>query len=144
MLQFSICGAIIQISEEPAPRFEHSRYWLLAPTLVKKETIFIMTNQQPNQQQYWQIQLPLAKFPKSKFQFGDRVAQHWEDDQGDHYCDIGEIIGMEYVAECDCPAQWYYRLRFVRYDYQPSLVGTYDQYYEPESCLVADQEAMED
>lgn len=62
-----------------------------------------MTNQQPNSQQ-WQINLPLAKFPKSKFQFGDRVAIHGQDDLGNHYCEVGEIIGMEYVAESDSEA----------------------------------------
>lgn len=45
--------------------------------------------QQPNQQEYWQIQLPLAQFPKSKFQFGDYVAIHGEDDLGNHYCEMG-------------------------------------------------------
>lgn len=98
-----------------------------------------MTNQQPNPQQCWQINLPLAKFPKSKFQFGDRVARHGEDDQGNHYCEIGEIIGMEYIAESDRQSQWYYRLRFLKCNYQPALVGSYNYDYEPESCLVADK-----
>ena len=65
-----------------------------------------MTNEQQNQQEYWQIQLPLAQFPKSRFQFGDRVARHGEDDLGNHYCEMGETIGMEYIAESDRSAQW--------------------------------------
>jgi hypothetical protein len=102
-----------------------------------------MTNQQPNSQQCWQINLPIAKFPKSKFQFGDCVARHGQDDLGNHYSEIGEIIGMEYVVESDCPkgdrqSQWYYRLRFLKCNHQPALVGFYNYDYEPESCLVAD------
>jgi hypothetical protein len=54
-----------------------------------------MTDQALNPQQYWQIQLPIAHFLKSKFQFGDRVVIHWEDDLGNHYSDLGVIIGME-------------------------------------------------
>lgn len=98
-----------------------------------------MTNQPLNPQQCWQIHLPISQFPKSKFQFGDCVAIHGQDDLGNYYSEIGEIIGMEYVAESDQPAQWYYRLRFLKCDHQPSLIGTYDYYYEPESCLVVDE-----
>jgi hypothetical protein len=101
-----------------------------------------MTNQSLDPQQYWQIQLPIQQFPKSKFQFGEQVALHWEDDQGNHYCDIGVIVGMEYIAEGNKPAQWYYRIRFLKCDYQPSLVGSYDDYYEPESRFVADHTAI--
>ena len=110
-----------------------------------------MTNQQPNSQHCWQINLPIAKFPKSKFQFGDCVAINGQDDLGNHYCEVGEIIGMEYVAESDCPrdsangdcnAQWYYRLRFLKCDHQPTLVGSYNYDYEPESYLVADHQPL--
>jgi hypothetical protein len=33
-----------------------------------------MTDQPKTPLQYWQIQLPCDRFPKSKFQFNDRVA----------------------------------------------------------------------
>ena len=101
-----------------------------------------MTNQALDQQQYWQIQLPLGQFPKSKYQFGEQVAIHYKDDLGNHYCEIGVIVGMEYVAEGDQAAQWYYRICFLKCDDQPSLVGSYDLYYEPEDRFVADNSAI--
>ncbi len=97
-----------------------------------------MTDRPLDLQQYWQIQLPIAQFPKSKFQFGDQVAIHWENELGDRYSDIGVIVGMEYIAPGDKPAQWYYRIRILKCDHQPGLVGRYDEHYEPESCFVAD------
>jgi hypothetical protein len=102
-----------------------------------------MTDQVLDPQQYWQIQLPIADFLKSKYQFGDRVVTHWEDDLGNHYSDVGVIIGMEYIGDRDHPAQWYYRIRFLKCDHQPSLVGSYDQYYEPESNFVTDNTVSE-
>jgi hypothetical protein len=33
------------------------------------------------------------------------IAICWEDDEGNRYCDIGDIVGMEYIAEGDRPAQ---------------------------------------
>jgi hypothetical protein len=103
-----------------------------------------MTDRQLDPQQYWQIQLPIAQFPKSKFQFGDQVAIHWEDDKGDRYCDIGVIVGMEYIAKRNKPAQWYYRIRFLKCDHNPWMVGSYDDHYELESCFVADTTVIED
>jgi hypothetical protein len=50
---------------------------------------------------------------------------------------------MEYVGDRDHPAQWYYRIRFLKCDHQPSIVGSYDQYYEPESNFVADNTVSE-
>ncbi len=101
-----------------------------------------MANQALDPQQCWQIQVPIALFPKSKFQFGDQVAIYGEDDLGNRYCDIGVIIGMEYVAEGYEPAQWYYRIRFLKCDYSPLLVGSYEEYYEPEDRFVADNSAI--
>ena len=103
-----------------------------------------MTDRPSDPQQCWQIQLPTAQFPKSKFQFGDQVAIPGEDDHGNRYCEIGVIVGMEYIAEGDQPAQWYYRIRYLKCDDQPSLVGSYDLYYEPESRFVADKSAIAD
>lgn len=104
----------------------------------------MMTDRPSDPQPYWQIQLPTARFPKAKFQFGDRVAIYWEDELGDRYCDIGAIVGMEYVAEGNQPAQWYYRIRFLKCDHHPWLVGAYDVHYEPESRFVADNTAIAD
>jgi hypothetical protein len=101
-----------------------------------------MTDRPADPQQYWQIQLPIQQFPKSKFQFGDRVAIHWEDDHGTRYCDIGVIVGMQYIAEPNQPAEWFYRIRFVKCDHQPEIVDLYDEYYEPESRFVADKIAI--
>jgi hypothetical protein len=101
-----------------------------------------MTNRVLDPQQYWQIQLPITQFPKSKFQFGDQVAIHGEDDQGNRYCEIGVIVGMEYIAEGDQPAQWYYRIRYLKCDDTPYLVGSYDEYYEPEDRFVSDNSAI--
>lgn len=101
-----------------------------------------MTDRPSDPQQYWQIQLPISRFPKSKFQFDDQVAIYGEDAEGNRYCEIGVIVGMEYIGEGDQPAQWYYRVRFLKCDYNPQLVGKYDEYYEPESRLVADNTAI--
>jgi hypothetical protein len=101
-----------------------------------------MTNRALDPQQYWQIQLPIQQFPKSKFQFDDQVAIYGEDAQGNRYCDIGVIVGMEYIAEGNEKAQWYYRIRFLKCDYNPWLVGSYDDYYQPESRFVADNRAI--
>jgi len=103
-----------------------------------------MTDQPKTPLQYWQIQLPCDRFPKSKFQFNDRVAIYGEDDQGNRYCEIGLIVGMQYIAEDDQPTQWYYRIQYLKCDYAPWLVGTNDQYFEEESRFVAANIAVKD
>ncbi len=103
-----------------------------------------MTDRPKTSQQYWQIQLPCDRFPKSKFQFNDQVAIYGEDDRGNRYCEIGVIVGMQYIAEGDEPAQWYYRIQYLKYDAAPWLVGTYDQYFEEESRFVAANMAIKD
>ena len=102
------------------------------------ETDSSMTDRPIASQQYWQIQLPCSRFPKSKFQFNDQVAIYGEDDQGKRYCEIGVIVGMQYIAEGDKPSQWYYRIQYLKCSYGSWLVGTYDEYFEEESRLVAD------
>lgn len=102
-----------------------------------------MTDRLSDPQQYWQIQLPLDQFPKSKFHFGKQVAIYGEDDRGDRYCEIGVIIGMEYIADRGRPAQWYYRICFLKSSYNPWIVGSYDEDYKPESYFVADKTAIE-
>jgi hypothetical protein len=102
------------------------------------EAVSSMTDRPIASQQYWQIQLPCDRFPKSKFQFGDQVAIHGEDDQGNRYCEIGVIVGMQYIVEGDQPAQWYYRIQYLKFDDAPWLVGTYDLDFVEESRFVAD------
>ncbi len=42
---------------------------------------------------------------------------------------IGDNLAeSNYIGDRDHPAQWYYRIRFLKCDHQPSLVGSYDQY----------------
>jgi hypothetical protein len=43
---------------------------------------------------------------------------------------------------CDRAAQWYYRIRFLQCDENPSLVGSYDDIFEAEPHLVADESAI--
>ncbi len=97
-----------------------------------------MTDRPIASQQYWQIQLPCDRFPKPKFQFNDQVAIYGEDDQGNCYCEIGVIVGMQYITEGDQPAQWYYRIQYLQCSYGSWLVGTYDEYFSEESRFVAD------
>jgi hypothetical protein len=103
-----------------------------------------MTDRQQNPQQYWYIPLPKNKFPQPKFHPGEQVGLSWEDECGNCCYDIGEIIGMEYIAQGNRPAQWYYRIRFLKCDRHPELVGSYDEIFEPESHLVADDTALKD
>ncbi len=102
-----------------------------------------MTDQLNNPQEYWYIPVPKAKFPEPKFHYGQQVGLSWEDDRGNRHYDIGEIIAMEYTAQGNQPVQWYYRLRYLKCDYKPSLVGTEDECLEPESDLVPDSTAIE-
>jgi hypothetical protein len=101
-----------------------------------------MTDRPKALQQYWQIQLRCDRIPKSQFQFNDQVAIYGEDDRGNRYCEIGLIVGMQYIAEGNQPAQWYYRIQYLKCDYAPCLAGTYDEYFKEESRFVADNTAI--
>ncbi len=103
-----------------------------------------MTDRPIASQQYWQIQLPCDRFPQPKFQFGDQVAIYEEDDQGNRYCEIGVIVGMQCITESNKPAQWYYRIQYLKCSYGSWLVGTYDEYFEEESRFVADDSVIEE
>jgi hypothetical protein len=102
----------------------------------------MMTDRANEPQQYWYIRVPKAKFPESKFHFDEQVAIHWEDDQGNRYCDIGLIVGMQYVVQGNHPAQWYYRIRYLKCDHTPWLVGLEDDDFEEESCLVSNDSVI--
>lgn len=98
-----------------------------------------MTDQHQESHQYWYIPVPKVQFPEAKFHFGAQVAIHSQDDLGNCYCEIGQIIGMQYTAESNQNAQWSYRIRFLKCDHSPWLVGLYDEYFEEESRFVADE-----
>jgi hypothetical protein len=50
---------------------------------------------------------------------------------------------MQCIDQDNQAAQWYYRLRYLKCTYNPSLVGVEDEYFEPESRLVADYAVIE-
>jgi hypothetical protein len=103
-----------------------------------------MTDKPEDSQHYWYIPVPNNKFPKPKFHFGQQVGLTWEDEFDIPCYDIGEIVGMQYIAEGEQPAQWYYRMRWLKSDRYPEQVGLYDDMFEPESRFVADDTAIED
>ena len=101
-----------------------------------------MTDRPLDSQQYWYIRVPKNKFPLPKFDIGQQVGLLGEDDCGNWYYDIGEIIGMKYLAYKGELAQWHYLFRYLKCDYNPSLVGTIDAHFCEESRLVADDTAI--
>lgn len=101
-----------------------------------------MTDQPNNSQEYWYIPAPKAKFLNPKFHFAQQVGLVWQDEFGNLGYDIAEITGMQYITDEDEPGQWYYRLRFLKCDCNPGLVGRDNEYLEPESRLVADDTAI--
>jgi hypothetical protein len=101
-----------------------------------------MTDRVQNSQEDWYIRAPKSKFPEPKFHFGQQVALSWEDDLGECCCEIGEIIGMQYTTLYNQPAEWFYQMRLLNCNYNPCFVGTEDEYFQPESQLVADDSAI--
>lgn len=101
-----------------------------------------MTDSANNAQDYWYIRVPKSRCPKPNFHFFDQVGIHWEDDQGRHYYDIGEIIAIKYVVKGNQPGQWYYLIRYLKCDFDPSFNGKEDDCFEAESHLVADDTAI--
>ncbi|HEY9710812.1 MAG TPA: hypothetical protein V6D48_21580 [Oculatellaceae cyanobacterium] len=53
------------------------------------------------------------------------------------------IIGMEYTGSCNEPKGWSYRIRFIKCDYNPSLVGSEDEKFIAEALLVTDNTVLE-
>ncbi|HEY9635657.1 MAG TPA: hypothetical protein V6D14_19795 [Coleofasciculaceae cyanobacterium] len=102
----------------------------------------MMTDRTNEPQQYWYVQVPKNKFPKAKFYLGQQVGLPGEDDLGNSYYDIGEIIGMKYLAYEGESAQWHYLVRYLKCDYNPSLVGSVDAHFCEESRLVDDYTAI--
>jgi hypothetical protein len=103
-----------------------------------------MTDQPQDSPQYWYIPIPKNQFSKPKFHLGQQVGLPWENEFGTPYYDIGVIVGMQYMATRNQPAQWYYRIRFLKCDCEPWLVGSYDEIFEAESHFVADDTASAD
>lgn len=97
-----------------------------------------MTESNPDSQQYWQIKAPKAKFAQPKFYFGQQVGIPWQDDQGNSYYEIGEIMGMQYETSGNYANQWSYRLRLLWSNSSPWRIGRDDDMFEPECHLVAD------
>jgi hypothetical protein len=97
-----------------------------------------MTDSNRDSQEYWQIKAAKAKFAQPNFYFGQQVGMHWEDNQGNSYYEIGEIIGMQYETSGDYPNQWSYRLRLLWSNSCPWRIGRDGDSFEPESSLVAD------
>lgn len=67
----------------------------LAPNPIELEPYFRMTDRLQDPQQYWYIPVPKNKFAKPKFYPGQQVGYSWEDEFGNAYYDIGEIVGMQ-------------------------------------------------
>jgi hypothetical protein len=103
-----------------------------------------MTDLPQDSQRYSYIPIPKSKFPEPKYHFGQRVALYWQNDQGEQLCDIGEIIGMQYATRGNQPAQWSYRMRLVKCNYDSNLIGAEDEYFEVESRFVPGDSAIAD
>jgi hypothetical protein len=104
----------------------------------------MMADPSQEPQQYWQILIPAAHFPKPKFHFNQQVALHWKDDLGNHLCDVGVIVGMQYAAMDNEKPEWSYRIRLTKCDYNPQLVGSYDCDFQEEFRFVVDDMAIAD
>ena len=103
-----------------------------------------MTDETDESQDYWYIKVPVQKFPKPSFYPTQQVGIPWQDDEGNSYYDIGEIIGMIYGESDDHLGQWYYFFRYLKCDYEPSLIGLRNWHFIEESGLVADDTRLED
>ncbi len=97
-----------------------------------------MTKKAKKRHKHWHIKVPKKQFSKPMFHAGEQVGVPHEDDQGRRYYDIGKIIGMQYGASGDQLGKWYYLIRYLKCDYNPSLVGSDDRNYIEESRLVVD------
>jgi hypothetical protein len=111
---------------------------LARPNLYELEAVLIMTKKSRKSNQYWLIKVPRKKFPKPLFHFDQQVGIPGQDDRGNSYYDIGVITGIQYITYGNQTGKWYYRIRILKCDYNPKLVGSDDSHYIEESSLVAD------
>lgn len=102
-----------------------------------------MTKKPNKPQQFWYIKVPISRFPKPRYHPGQQVGILSVDDRATVYYDIGMIIGMEYTGSYNEQKGWYYRIRFLKCDYNPSLVGLEDEEFIAETLLVADNTVLE-
>jgi hypothetical protein len=51
---------------------------------------------------------------------------------------------MQYIAQANQPVQWYYRIRLLKCDRNPWLVGLNDDIFEAESRFVVDNTLIGD
>ncbi|NEO98776.1 MAG: hypothetical protein F6K58_08875 [Symploca sp. SIO2E9] len=103
----------------------------------------MMTDQSQNPQPYWYIKVPQDRFPKAKFDFAQQVAVSYDNGTGELCTDIGEVIGIKYISCGNKSGEWYYLLRILKCDFEPSFVGSIDQEFANESSLVADNTVIE-
>ncbi|HEY9636048.1 MAG TPA: hypothetical protein V6D14_21765 [Coleofasciculaceae cyanobacterium] len=78
------------------------------------------------------------------FHYGQHVRSLWVDEYGRPRQDIGEIIGMQYGASINRRAEWYYLIRFLRCEANPTLVWSDDSCFIEESGLGADDTMSEE
>ena len=102
-----------------------------------------MTKKPKKPQQCWYIKVPVSQFPKPQHHPGQQVGILGQDNPGTGYYDIGMLIGMEYTGSYNEPKGWFYRIRFLKCDYNPSLVGLEDEEFITEALLVADNTVLE-
>ncbi len=103
-----------------------------------------MTDSANNSQGYWYIPALKTRCSQPKFHFFEQVGIHWEDDEGNHFYDIGEIIAIKYVVKGNHPGQWYYLIRYLKCNFDPSFNGNEDECFEAESHLVADNTVLKE
>jgi hypothetical protein len=102
-----------------------------------------MTHPANDSQDYWYIRVPKSRCREPQFHFFQQVGLHWEDDEGNHFYDLGEIVGIRYNARGKQAGQWTYLLRYLKCDADPSLKGSEDDYFEAESHLLPDNTVIE-
>ncbi len=91
---------------------------------------------------YWYIRIP-STCPQPRFHFEQQVGIAGEDERGNRYYDIGKVIGMLYGSDNCLLEEWYYLVRYLKCDANPSFVGSDDGYFIEESALVADDTVLE-
>ena len=97
-----------------------------------------MTDQLNDSQDYWYIRVPKSRCSKPNFHFFEQIGFPWEDEEGDRYYDIGEVIGMKYTNKGNQPGQWFYQMRYLKCEFDPFLNGLEEECFEAQSRFVAD------
>ncbi len=103
-----------------------------------------MTDPVNNPQEYWYIRVPKTRASEPQFHFFEQIGFSWEDADGNHYYDIGEIIGIKFRKKGNQPGQWFYQMRHLRCEFDPFLNGSEEEYFEAEYRFVADHSVLEE